>query len=84
MLGGVDFEVASKSIVAPNGRQDVPLQTRGLPTSMIGVSGGVIQLDGRFPNLLITGGADGKLRIWDQVRDVFRHTFQSGSGVMSQ
>jgi len=30
-----------------------------------------IMIMGRFPNLMVTGGADGKLRIWDQAQCSF-------------
>ena len=51
----------------------------GIPNTCLGIGGD------RFPNLLVTGGADGKLRIFDQSASLKRlHTFPVGSVLPTQ
>ena len=63
-----------------------------MPNTCLGLGGD------RFPNLLVTGGADGKLRLWDQVPSTHKkrcvaaqaaslkrlHTIQIGSVLPTQ
>ncbi|CAJ1384826.1 unnamed protein product [Effrenium voratum] len=51
----------------------------GIPNTCLGIGGD------RFPNLLAVGGADGKLRIWDQAVSLKRmHTIQVGAVTPTQ
>jgi len=51
----------------------------GIPNTCLGIGGD------RFPNLLVTGGADGKLRIFDQSASLKRlHTISVGSVLPTQ
>lgn len=51
----------------------------GVPNTCLGLGGD------RFPNLMVTGGADGKLRIWDQSASLKRmHTIALASVLPTQ